>query len=1039
METDKRTREELLAEIGTLQGRLDEAEHALRAARQKNADAIADDAVYRAIGESIEYGVWVCAPDGRNIYASESFLALVGMTQEQCSSFGWGDVLHPDDAEKTVEAWKECVRTGGTWDIEHRYLGVDGEYHDILARGVAVKNELGKILCWAGINLDISRFKHTQKELVKSNQRLDLLSRTARRLLESETPQVIVDSLCREVMDFLECDAFFNFLVDDVRQCLHLNACAGIPEETQAEIEWLEYGVAVCGCAARDACRIVAEDIQQTADPRTDLVKSFGIRAYACHPLMAQGRVIGTLSFGTRRNDSFSDDELALMRAVADMVAIAMERKRTTAEIERLATFPQLNPNPIVELDMAGRVTFCNRAAQEIVNSIGAGDVHVLLPSDIHEILASINAGEVHQWIRELEIDNLAYQVNVYHTSQHQAVRLYINDITALKLVQERLVRANEELEKRVASRTADLIITIERIQEEVAERQRVETALRKSKERYILAVEGANDGIWDWDIEHGTAFVSPRWKSMLGYGDDEITDIVREWKDLIHPDDYQRSIDTINDYLAGNTTEYQLEYRLRHKDGSYRWILTRGTCVRDADGKPTRLAGSHTDITERKADEERLTRLNRIHAALSGTGLAIVRATDREALFRDICRIAVESGNFRLAWIGLLDVATGAVEVAASAGLTGYLDGIRVTARDEPGGWGPTGTVIREGKSCICNDYEHDPRTAPWHERARTYGIMSSAATPLRLEGAVIGALTLYAGERDFFDVDMIDLLEQMSANVSFALDNLNTTARRREAEAALQRETLERLQAIEELRARERIMIQQGRQAAMGEMIGNIAHQWRQPLNTLGLIIQQMKYYYELGEFNGDFLESSTQKAMALIKHMSHTIEDFRDFFKPDKEMSPFSINTAVKQSVALIDANFKSQFINLEVDTSVDTIINGYANEFSQAILNILVNARDVLQERSVANGQVRIQSQKEDGNAVVVISDNGGGIPDEIMEKIFDPYFTTKGPDKGTGIGLYMAKTIIERNMGGRLIASNSQGGAMFRIEVKYGDN
>ena len=150
-------------------------------------------------------------------------------------------------------------------------------------------------------------------------------------------------------------------------------------------------------------------------------------------------------------------------------------------------------------------------------------------------------------------------------------------------------------------------------------------------------------------------------------------------------------------------------------------------------------------------------------------------------------------------------------------------------------------------------------------------------------------------------------------------------------------------------------------------------------------------------------------------------------------------FSINTAVKQSVALIDANFKSQFINLEVDTSVDTIINGYANEFSQAILNILVNARDVLQERSVANGQVRIQSGKKDGNAVVVISDNGGGIPDEIMEKIFDPYFTTKGPDKGTGIGLYMAKTIIERNMGGRLIASNSQGGAMFRIEVKYGDN
>ncbi|MBT0654400.1 PAS domain-containing protein [Geomobilimonas luticola] len=1012
----------------------------MRGAREKNEGAIAGEAVYRAIGESIDYGVWVCAPDGRNTYASESFLALVGMTQEQCSSFGWGDVLHPDDAEKTVAAWKECVRTGGTWDMEHRYRGVDGEYHDILARGVAVKDERGKVLCWAGINLDISSFKHVQKELLKSNLRLDLLSRTARRLLESEAPQAIVESLCQEVMTFLECDAFFNFLADDARQCLHLNACAGIPEESRAGIEWLDYGVAVCGCAARDACRIVAEDIQQTADPRTELVKSFGIRAYACHPLMAQGRVLGTLSFGTRCRDSFSDDDLALMRAVADLVAIAMERKRTTAEIERLATFPQLNPNPVIELDMAGRVTFCNRAAQEIVDSIGGGDVDVLLPRDMKEILASIDTGgEVHQWIREQEIDNLAYQVNVYHASQFQAVRLYINDITALKLTQERLVRTNEELEKRVASRTADLIQTIERIQQESAERLKAENELRQSKQRYILAVQGANDGIWDWDIEHDSAFISPRWKSMLGYGDNELTDIVREWKELIHPDDFQRSIDTVNAYLAGNTKDYQQEYRLRHKDGSYRWILTRGTCVRGAEGKPTRMAGSHTDITERKADEERLNRLNRIHAVLSGTGLAIVRATDQDTLFRDTCRIAVENGKFLLAWVSLLDVATGDVAVVAFHGPAGYLDGIRITARDEPEGQGPTGTVIREGKSCICNDFAHDPRTAPWHDWARTHGVKASAATPIRLEGAVIGALTLYSVERDFFDIDMIKLLEQMSANVSFALDNLNMTARRREAETSLQNETLERLRAIEELRAKERIMIQQGRQAAMGEMIGNIAHQWRQPLNTLALIIQQMKYYYELGEFNKQFLEDSTQKSMTLIKHMSHTIEDFRDFFKPDKEKSPFRINNAINQSVALIDANFKSQFIGLEVDTSGDPVVNGYSNEFSQAILNILVNARDVLLERSVANGQVRITSRMEDGNIVVAISDNGGGIPEDIMEKIFDPYFTTKGPDKGTGIGLYMAKTIIERNMGGRLTAFNAQGGAMFRIEVHHGDN
>ncbi len=123
------------------------------------------EALYRAIGESIEFGVWVCAPDGRNIYASDSFLKLVGLTQEQCSNFGWGDVLHPDDAARTIAAWKECVRTGGMWDIEHRFRGVDGQYHAVLARGVPVKDARGAITCWAGINLDISRLKNAEERI----------------------------------------------------------------------------------------------------------------------------------------------------------------------------------------------------------------------------------------------------------------------------------------------------------------------------------------------------------------------------------------------------------------------------------------------------------------------------------------------------------------------------------------------------------------------------------------------------------------------------------------------------------------------------------------------------------------------------------------------------------------------------------------------------------------------------------------------------------------------------------------------------------
>lgn len=131
------------------------------------------DRVYRAIGDSIDYGIWICDPEGRNTYTSDSFLKLVGMTQEQCSSFGWKEALHPEDADRTLAAWQQCVREGRTWSAEHRIRGVDGQYHPVLARGVSVRDETGKVLCWAGINLDIADMKEAEDALREADRRKD--------------------------------------------------------------------------------------------------------------------------------------------------------------------------------------------------------------------------------------------------------------------------------------------------------------------------------------------------------------------------------------------------------------------------------------------------------------------------------------------------------------------------------------------------------------------------------------------------------------------------------------------------------------------------------------------------------------------------------------------------------------------------------------------------------------------------------------------------------------------------------------------------
>ncbi|MBJ6725766.1 PAS domain-containing sensor histidine kinase [Geomesophilobacter sediminis] len=257
-----------------------------------------------------------------------------------------------------------------------------------------------------------------------------------------------------------------------------------------------------------------------------------------------------------------------------------------------------------------------------------------------------------------------------------------------------------------------------------------------------------------------------------------------------------------------------------------------------------------------------------------------------------------------------------------------------------------------------------------------------------------------------------------------------------RRRMEQKLNEETTERLTAQAELRQKELMMLHQGRLAAMGEMIGNIAHQWRQPLNMLGLLAQELRFSHQKGVFTGGQLETNVGKMLETIQYMSKTIDDFRNYFKLDKEKTEFCILETIEKATSLLGESLKTQQIRFEVtsDTAGDPTLYGYPNEFLQVILNLLVNARDALVERAVPDPCIRVNVTAEGAQTVITVTDNAGGIPEEIVDRIFEPYFTTKGPDKGTGVGLFMSKTIIEKNMGGSLTACNITGGAEFRIVI-----
>ncbi len=303
-------------------------------------------------------------------------------------------------------------------------------------------------------------------------------------------------------------------------------------------------------------------------------------------------------------------------------------------------------------------------------------------------------------------------------------------------------------------------------------------------------------------------------------------------------------------------------------------------------------------------------------------------------------------------------------------------------------------------------------------------------SAVPLREEtGAVRGAIGAF--------VDVTDR-KRAEQELKRAHNELDLRVGERTAELArtiamLQVEYAERIKSVQELLEKDRMLLQQSRLAAMGEMINNIAHQWRQPLNMLGLNIQRISLFYNMGKFSKEFLDTSSREAMKLIQHMSQTIDVFRDFFKPDKAKTDFNVNQAIRQTISLVENSFDYNQIKIITQIDGEAWINGYPNEFSQALLNILQNSRDVHLERKTSGALVTVVSSIINGNIVITITDNAGGISEEIIDKIFDPYVSTKGL-QGTGIGLYMSKIIIETNMGGRITVRNTDQGTEFRIEA-----
>ncbi|WP_201353656.1 PAS domain-containing sensor histidine kinase [Hydrogenimonas urashimensis] len=229
-----------------------------------------------------------------------------------------------------------------------------------------------------------------------------------------------------------------------------------------------------------------------------------------------------------------------------------------------------------------------------------------------------------------------------------------------------------------------------------------------------------------------------------------------------------------------------------------------------------------------------------------------------------------------------------------------------------------------------------------------------------------------------------------------------------------------------------KQKMLFLQSRLASLGQMMANIAHQWRQPLTELALSLFNLKKAAQRGDETQ--LNEAYDDAKTLIQNMSQTIEDFINFFKPGKPKVPFAVSASLEEALQIVEKTLEKEYIDIRKEVDATLRIVGVSNEFSHVLINLLQNAKDAFRQRNVKERRIDIRVRREANWALIEIEDNAGGIEPEAMERIFEPYFTTKHAAQGTGLGLFMSKMIIEKSFGGSIDVENVNGGAKFAIRV-----
>jgi diguanylate cyclase (GGDEF)-like protein/PAS domain S-box-containing protein len=689
----------------------------------------------------------------------------------------WRRRVHPDDIERVRAGVRELMETRkGEYRTEFRFRHRDGSYRWMLAQSTLLLDAHGRPLRMVGSHVDITDNKRNEALLAGQKQVLEMVASGVPLAQSLETLlRVIEDQSSEMICSILLLDA-------DGRHVRH-GAAPSLPAEFVRAIDGEPIGESAgsCGTAAYRREPVVVEDI--ATDPLwaryRDFTLQFGLRACWSTPIFdAEHRVLGTFAiyFRTPRRPTALHQRYIDIVTYTAAIAIVKQREQQALKEHEEQLRQALRERTRLAHDLGERfkeLTLLHRVAR-LLEGTRPVDQPLLT-----ELVTMVPAAWQFPEICEARIAHATLTAATpgwRETPWMQQAHFTADDASSGTIEVAYLEERPVEAEGPFLAEERSLIDSLADMLSAYVKRGRAEAALRDSEERLRLAVTGARLGTWHWDIANDVLTGSAETLALLGFPAD--ARIPRgEFLALLHARD-RALADAALRRAFKERAPYEFEFRVVHAE---RWIAARGQAYFDALGRAVRMEGIAFDITERKLAEDKIKRLNRVYAMLSGINAVIVRERDWQELLREACRLAAVTGKFRSAWIGLVDEGGARIRTVGSQGIEHeFIERLDVAmGEDAVAGQGMIWRAVRAAQPLVANDLARETQTVPLHESLRERGIQALAALPLIVAGEVAGVLVLGASEADTFDAEEMSLLGELASDVAFGLDHIRKEER--------------------------------------------------------------------------------------------------------------------------------------------------------------------------------------------------------------------------------------------------------------------